>query len=314
MGRRVCRTGTFPFGTFNFSYFLLLVSGILLLSSCSLRKPATAITADIATRGMIAVETEEDLYVANESALPLIKIVEVLSYGDPENKKFQGLLAKVYGNYAFGFGEVEMKKAKDPSEWSERVKTFYFKGKISGVKALSSGKKTIENVPMQDFVKYLKTFGKKDQGALFWTAFDWGSYINMNRTDIIEAANLPRVEAMVDRVIEIDPEFNCGAAYAFKGAIIAGNPLRNGGRPETAKPYFEKALLSCDGKYLMNKVMYAEWYGVNANDKRLFSSKLNDVLGSDSAALPSQRLANELAKERARFLLNSVKQLMPRED
>ncbi len=301
------------------TFFLLLASCfLLLLSSCSLRKPATAITADIATRGMAAVESEEDLYVAKESALPLIKIVEVLSYGDPENKKFQGLLAKVYGNYAFGFGEIELLKCNSNppnpplvkggegglcSDWLNRTKRFYAKGKQSGVKALTESKKTPETVPMQDFPKYLKRFGKKDLSSLFWTAFNWGSYINMNRDDIIEAANLPRVEAMVDRVIEIDPAFNCGAAYAFKGALLAGNPLRNGGKPETAKPYFEKALLSCDGKYLMNKVMYAEWYGGGMNDKLLIKKELNDVLNADASVLPSQRLANELAKERAKLLL-----------
>ncbi|MBI2342197.1 MAG: hypothetical protein HYU98_05640, partial [Deltaproteobacteria bacterium] len=67
---------------------MLLASCFLLLSACSLRKPATAITADTLTRGMAAVETEEDVFVAEESALSLIKILDVLHYGDPKNEKF----------------------------------------------------------------------------------------------------------------------------------------------------------------------------------------------------------------------------------
>lgn len=283
---------------------LLLVFCFLLSASCSLRKPATAITADMAVRGMSAIESEDDLYVAKEAALPLIKMLEVLYRSDPSNKKLLGLLAKVYGNYAFGFAELEAMKNGDKS-WGERAVNFYGKGKDYGIKALSSGKNDFDKVPMNELPAVLRKFGKKDSSKLFWTAFDWGSYINLKRDDITEAANLPRIEAMIDRVIEIDPWFNCGSAYAFKGAIIAGNPLRNGGRPETAEPYFQKAFEACDGKFLMNRVMYAEWYLRNMNDEATFKSTLAGVISADAALLPSQRLANELAKERARVLLNS---------
>lgn len=302
----------------NFNFLLLIFTFSFLVfssSACAPRKIATSITADVASRGMFAVESESDTFVARETVLPLIKMLEVLQQGDPNNKKFNGILAKAYGNYAFGFGEIEMMRTladgnpgHSISEWPNRVKGFYLKGKQSGVKALANGKKDIETVSMPDFPKYLKKFGKKDIDTLFWTAFNWGSYINMNRGDIVEVANLPRVEAMVDRVIEIDPNFNCGVAYAFKGVIIVGNPLRNGGKPETAKPYFEKAIASCDSKYLMNKVMYAEWYGGNTNEKGLFKTELNEVISSDTTgALPKYALANELAKERAKLLLRSSK-------
>ena len=290
---------------------LVLISILIFFSfSCSLKKPATAVTADVLASGMPSIEAEEDLFVARETALPLIKVLDVFHYGDEHNKKLLGLLAKAYGNYAFGFGELEMLKTvtygnpgHSISEWPDRVKRFYLKGRDYGIKALSSGKNNVATMPMPKFQQYLKKFGKKDIQSLFWTAFNWGSYINMNRTDIVEAANLPLVEAMIDRVLEIDPDFNCGVAYAFKGAIIACNPLRNGGKPETAKPYFEKAIVSCDSKYLMNKVMYAEWYGGNTDEKDIIKKELDEVLAADAAALPSQRLANELAKERAELLM-----------
>ena len=55
----------------------------------------------------------------------------------------------------------------------------------------------------------------------------------------------------------------------------------------------------------MNKVMYAEWYLKNINDAASFKAALKEVLEADASLLPSQRLANELAKERAGLLLNS---------
>lgn len=286
---------------------------VLVFSSCAVRNAATAITADILTRGMVEVETEEDIFVAKEAALPLLKVVEVLHRGDPANRGFLSLLAKVYGNYAFGFAEAEVLKLSSlqdgklselkTDEWKKRVKRFYAKGRDYGIAALSRGKQTIADKPLPQFEKYLKKFGKKDTETLFWTAFDWGSYINMSRDDIAATADLPRVQAMVDRVLVINPEFQCGVTYAFKGALLAGNPFLTGSKPEAARPYFDKALSACNGAYLMTKVMYAEWYLKTIGDKAAFRKALEDVVSADAAALPNQRLANELAQERAGLLL-----------
>ena len=301
---------------------ILITIHCSLTASCALRKAATAITADILNRGMVEIESEGDLFVAKETALPLLKILEVLHHGDPKNRKFLGLLAKAYGNYAFGFAEIEAMRCHPrgsgdlvhswdsrlcgndvQDNWSSRAKRFYIKGRDYGIAALSHGKQSIADIPLNKFSKYLHKFGKKDTEALFWTAFNWGSYINMSRDDITAAADLPRVQAIVDRVIEIQPDFQCGTAYAFKGALLAGNPLITGGKPKVAKPYFEKALQSCNGAYLMNKVMYAQWYLKAINDKAAFKKILEEVTVVDVSALPDMRLANEVAKERAALLL-----------
>ncbi len=288
-----------------------VVAMFLFVSGCSIRKPVTAITADISARGMVAMERESDLFVAKESILPLVKIVEVLHYGYPTDRKFLGVLAKTYGNYAFGFAEVEAIRDSNKSggdirenEWYKRAKRFYRKGKDFGLKSLSK-KGNLDKISLNKFQKKIKRYGKKWTDTLFWTAFDWGSLINMSRDDILEASNLPRVQAMVDRVIELDPEFQCGVAYAFKGAMIASNFVKlsaDSGREE-ARSYFKKAMNSCDGNYLMNKVMYAEWYLAAVGNHALFRDTLNSVLSADASLLPEQRLANEIAKERATLLL-----------
>jgi hypothetical protein len=259
---------------------------------------------------MVEVETEEDVFIAKESAVPLLKVLVVLDMGDPTNKRFLGLLAKTYGNYAFGFAELEAINARGAErntakadEWLARAGRFYEKGKDFGIAALSAGGKKISDIPLDKFNARLKKFSKKDVEPLFWTAFDWGSFINMNRDDIAVTADLPRVSALVDRVMELDPDFMCGIAHAFKGALLVANPFLTGSRPEVAKPHFEKAVAMCDGNFLMSKVMYAEWYQKTVGDNSGFKKTLEDVAGADASKYPRQRLANELAKERARALL-----------
>lgn len=279
---------------------------LLFLASCAVRKPVTAVTADILTRGMIEVETEESAYVAGETSLPLLKIAEILHTGDPKNKKFLALLAKISGNYAFGVAEINSLKTKtEKSEinWDGKARHYYEKGKNYGVAALSRGKESIADIPMDKFEKRIERFKAKDAETLFWTAFNWGSHINLNRDDILLAADLPRVQMLVDRVIDVDPEFMCGSAFAFKGALLAANPFLTGSKPEVARPYFEKAIEKCGGKFLMTKVMCAERFYKVIGDGDGFKKMLGEVVASSTADLPRYRLSNELAKERAKLLL-----------
>ena len=273
--------------------------------ACGLKHAATSITAGVIKDGMPAVETEEDVFVAKETSLPLIKTLEVLGYGDSKNKEMQFLLSKSYGNYAFGVAELEAMKEKGASrdEWLVRAKRYYAKGLTAGLTATANGKSRLNDVTQKEFESVVKKIDKKSAEKFFWLAFNWGQTINLNRDDISIVADLPRVEMIVDRVAEVAPDFQCGIANAFKGALIASNPLRTGSNPEAAKPYFEKALAQCDGKYLLSKVMFAEWYATAAGDTKLFKETLNEVVAASAADLPRYRLAGEIAKVRASLLL-----------
>jgi len=280
---------------------LFILSG----QACGLKHAATSVTAGVISDGMSAVEMEEDVFVAKETSLPLIKTLEVFSFGDSKNKKMQFLLSKSYGNYAFGVAELEAMKEKGAArdEWLLRAKRYYAKGLAAGLIATANGKKNLNEVTQKEFESVVKKIDKKSAERFFWLAFNWGQTVNLNRDDISIVADLPRVEMIVDRVAEVAPDFQCGIANAFKGALIASNPLRTGANPEAAKPYFERAMAQCDGKYLLSKVMFAEWYATAAGDAKLFKETLTEVIASDAAQLPRYRLAGEIAKGRAALLL-----------
>jgi hypothetical protein len=76
-----------------------------------------------------------------------------------------------------------------------------------------------------------------------------------------------------------------------------------GGNPQKSKEYFEKAIKSYNRKFLMAIVLYAQTYAVQTQDPVLFDTLLNEVAAANPEALPEQRLANELAVERAKWLL-----------
>jgi hypothetical protein len=251
--------------------------------------------------GAAVLESEQDVEIARESTLPLIKSLEVFSAGDKKDKRYSALLAKSYGQYAFGFFEEDMirYRGRDEAAYKKsraRADSFYDRGKNYGLRAVG---------PEDKVEAQIKRSGKKDLPGLFWTAFCWGNWLNLHKDDPLAIIELPKIQGMVERVVEIDPTYNYGSALSFLGALHSSRPAMLGGNPQKAKEYFDQAMETAPN-YLMNKVMAAQYLAVQTQNRRLFVSLLEGVMSSDAAALPEQRLANELAKRRAKLLLERV--------
>lgn len=290
-----------------------IVALAIAFPACGAKKMATNIMAEISTDGMVAVESEEDVAFARQSSPALIKTLEVLRYGNVRDFKALVLLSLAYGQYAFGFLEEDMLRfAPASAEYKvarAEADLFYRRGREYGIAALvARGMDKGFSAPFPEFKKKLASFGKKDAPALFWTAFNWAGYLNLHLDDPAEIAELPRIEAMIDRVIELDSGFSYGSAHAFKGVFASMRPKMLGGKPEEARKHFEHAIAIAPD-YLMTKVLFAQYYARSQQDTALFRKELEEVVAADAAALPAQRLANEMAKRRAPLLLGMQKKL-----
>lgn len=290
------------------SVFLLL---LILQTACTPKQIASDITSQIFAGGAPAFEMESDVGLAENTGMTIIKMLESFQYDNPKNKNYLTLLSRSYANYAFGFLEWNMMKYKGVDEAQralneERAKTFYTKGKNFGLSVLTRNaafEKAV-NRDLDTFKKALKGFGRGYVPALFWTAFNWGSWINLNKDSPQAIADFPKVEAIMQRALEIDENFFYGGPHLFFGFSFGSRPAMFGGNPALSKEHFEKAVAAYQRKHLMGLVLYAQSYAVQNQDRALFDSLLNEVLAADAASLPEQRLANELAKLRARWLLD----------
>lgn len=299
--------------SFRVASTLLILVGFLFHVACTPKKIASDITSQIMKGGSPAFEMEQDPALAEEAGLSLVKTMEVFHYDNPKNKNYMVLMSKSYATYALGFFEWNMLKYKNVDEEKralneKRALMFYKRGKELGLEVLSRNG-NFEKALTQDadaFKKSLKSFSKKSVPALFWTAFNWGSMINLNRTDPMSIAELPKVEALAERALQLDPDFYYGGPHLFFGVSYGSRSAMFGGNPTKSKEHFEAALAAYQRKYLMTQVMYAQSYAVQNNDRALFESLLNEVLNTPTDILPAQRLANEMAHLRARWLLDHV--------
>lgn len=295
---------------FKSSVFFFAITATFIFANCTPKKMASDITSKIMAGGAPAFEMEPDIAIAEDTGITLIKMIEAMQYDNPNNKTFKLILSRSYANYSFGFLEWNMLRYRDlkPEKYElneERAKRFYASGQRLGLDVLSTNG-TFKNALTQDMTKFqkaLKGFGKGDVPELFWTAFNWGSLINLSKDSPQALIAFPKVEAMMQRVAELDEHYFYDGPNLFFGVSYGSRPQMFGGNPQKSKEHFEKAIKSYNRKFLMAIVLYAQNYAVQMQDPALFDALLNEVVAADPAALPEQRLANELAVERAKWLL-----------
>src|SRR5690606_38338926 len=115
-------------------------------------------------------------------------------------------------------------------------------------------------------------------------------------------ADLPWVEATLERVLELDETYSKGAVHGYLGTLNALRPPALGGRPEVAKQHFERAIELSEGRDLSVQVEYARRYARLVFDQALHDRLLKGVLEAPTVA-PGLTLFNALAKEEAERLL-----------
>jgi hypothetical protein len=273
----------------------LLVAAVLLFEGC-IQTIALRSMGGILDNGLAAFNEESDLQLAHEALGSNLKLIEAMIKSDPGNEQFLIFAAQGYQAYALAFCEDDS---------IERARVFYLRGKEYGMRVLMKNNKFKESFEgdLAQFREGLKTFSKDEVPAIFWTAFCWGSYINITRTDIAGLADIGKVNALVEFVAEKDSSFYHGCSYLFLGTMEGTTPKALGGNPERSKAYFEKCLAINGGKFLLTYLYYAKTYAVQIQDQQLFESLLKKIVDASPDILPEARLANVIAKQKARKLL-----------
>jgi len=141
-----------------------------------------------------------------------------------------------------------------------------------------------------------------DVDILYGFATTWLGYIQAHSDDWSQVAALPKVQAMLERVVVLNESFDHGGAHLYLGAIATLLPPAIGGKPEVARAHFERVLAISEGKHLMAKVEYARRYARLIFDKDLHHRLLTEVLATD-IHVEGLTLVNALARQQAQTLL-----------
>ena len=284
------------------SSFLFLGMVVLLVFSqgCAALRPnrvaAVAFTVEDVAR---AASKGSNLTLVREGTPAYLMLLDGLIENYPDNQKLLVAGSQAYSSYA-------SLKEEDPEEAS----VLYRQAMLYGFRALSHRGDFQKAVSgnLDAFTEFLQRYTKEDVPALFYTASSWASWINANLNSVEAMAELPMMEATMNRVLELDDTFYYGSPHLFMGVYLAARPAAVGGNLPKAKEHFDRALALGEGKFLMTKVLFAQYYATGVKDRALFEETLKEVLAAPADTVPELTLTNTLAKEKAKRLLDKTEE------
>ncbi|MBD8525301.1 TRAP transporter TatT component family protein [Pseudomarimonas arenosa] len=159
--------------------------------------------------------------------------------------------------------------------------------------------------PVDVFQAQLQSCDAQSADMLFVLGNAWATYIQANSQDWGAIAALPKVESLIGCVIEQQPLRGQGMPWVVMGVLNSLRPAAVGGQPEQAKAAFERAVEVSSGRNLMAKAMFAQHYARAQFDRELHDRLVEEVLSADATA-PELTLANVLAKQRAKHLMETA--------
>ena len=153
-----------------------------------------------------------------------------------------------------------------------------------------------------EFVATLDGIDRRHGEYLYTYGFASLAYLRAHSDDWNSLAELPQMEALFRRYMDVSGDEVNGAVYTYMGILLTLRPPALGGEPERAREYFEKAIAATDGRDLGAKVEYARGYARLLYERELHDRLLNEVVAADPYE-DGYTLGNVLAKEQAEALL-----------
>jgi len=287
----------------------------LVLAGC--KTIATGAVADAVSEASDTYARDDDPQLV-KAAVPFgLKTMEGLLESQP---KHEGLLRGLTSgftqySYAFVLQEADLAelsgRSAEAKAGRERARKLLLRARDYGLRGLEQKHPGLSArlKSAKDLEPALVEVKKEDVALLYWTAAAWALAISTAKGDMELVSELPAPVAMMRRGLELDESYDFGAFHEFFVTWDGSRTEADGGGPAKAKSHLDRALALSDGKKLGPLVSYAETVLVQTQNRAEFAKVLGQVLAADVNAAPQFRLANVLAQERARALLDHLDDL-----
>jgi hypothetical protein len=211
-----------------------------------------------------------------------------------------------YTQYAYVVLQQQAEEAEDDNlalatYLHDRARGLYRRGRDHGLRGLGLSADELRREPR----RVLASTQRSDVALLYWTGASWGALIALSKHDPEALADVPAVEALIDRALELDEAFERGAIHTF---LISYEMVRQGaaGDPaERARRHFARAVELSGGADAAPMLALAEAVCVPAQRRAEFDALLEQALNVNGG----DRLANTVMKRRARWLRSRTDRL-----
>ena len=285
-----------------------------LLSGCSIRQYALSRTADTLATSGSSFATDDDPELIQDAAPFSLKLMDSVLAETPNHVGLLTAAAKNYTQYAYAFVQQEGERLEDTdvtgaTQRFERARRLYARAReyaLRGLEAAHPGiNLTLDKNPRAALVQATRS----DVPLLYWNAAAAGAWIGLSKDNPSAVAQLPVVEALIDRALALDEAWDAGAIHTFLITYEANRAQRSGDPAVQARKHFERAVELSAGRQASPYVALAESVAVSQQDRAQFEQLLKQALAIDVDTRPQWRLANVVMQRRARWLLSRTDQL-----
>lgn len=241
-----------------------------------------------------AVLNQNDPETVRDGAPAYLLLLDSFLEGSPEDPALNAAAANLYASYGAVFAD-DPERAK---RLTERAR------KYSSTGLCVTYKPSCEWSGMQyeDFVATLDGLDGNDADLVYTHGLASLAYIRAHSDDYVALAELPNMQALLTRYLEISNGESDASVYVYLGILATLRPPALGGEMEKGREYFERAIELTDGEDLSAKVEFARGYARTLYERDLHDQLLNEVMAADPE-VPGFTLTNVMAQRDAADLL-----------
>jgi hypothetical protein len=177
----------------------------------------------------------------------------------------------------------------------------FLRARDYGLRALEVAYPDLRQRLLQDPKAALAKTVKKDVPDLYWTAAAWGSAISLGKDQMDLVADVPIVDAMIHRALELDEAWDGGSLTEFMIAFESRGDAQ-GGSLDRARQYYNRTMELAGGKRISPMVSLAENVSITTQNRAEFDTLVDEAIAFDCDKHPETRLVNMLAQKKARQL------------
>ena len=273
-------------------YSLIVIFTLMTLSACG--QMVSNAKKEFAEDLSATMLEQNDPETVKQAVPAYLILVSSMVKGDPDNVELLISASKLYGAYASVFVEDRNRQKRLSATSFDYAHHAFCVDKPAAC--------NIRELSYYEFEQSLTQFNKEDVQVLFTLGSAWAGWLQANSADWNAVAELPRIKAIIQRVLELDPAFNNGDAYLYMAVMQSFLPPAMGGKPELARQNFEQAIKVSKGSNLMAKLLYAEKYARLVFDQELHDKLLKEVINS-KIENDESKMINSIEQHKAELLL-----------
>lgn len=292
---------------------VLLLALLPLAGTGCVKKMAVGAMADTLSGETGGAFTQDDDIEFVGEAIPFaLKLMESIAAEAPDHVGIRESLCSGFTQYTAVYVQWPAQQVRyDDFEAYQaglaRSRGFYRRAQADCFSAWELKYPGFEAHVMRDPQAALAQTTADDVPLLYWTSAAWLSRISISKEDMEAIGELPIAAAMVERALELDPDWSAGALHDLSILLEPSLPMPGG--LDRAREHYERAVELADGTRASPHVSLGTSVAVVEQDKERFVELMEKALAVDPDADPEAQLANLYAQEQARYYLSHLDDL-----